>query len=159
LEETASVVRRRAEMTTDEDDDSPPGGPLDQALRETMLRRASPRDRKALIRVAWMLFSYLLEQREDEDSGGMREALLAAGRDVRHLAGFLLETAEVYQEDGLVGNFGKDLVMFVRTQARRLGRIADALEVAVDFSFGDQAEARDHPEDTDHRGRRPPPGP
>jgi hypothetical protein len=116
-------------MTTDEDDDdSPPGGPLDQALRETMLRLASPRDRAALIRVAWMLFSYVLEQREDRGSAGMREALLAASRDVRHLEGFLIETVEAYRHSGEAGNSGRQLATFARTQATRLSRIADAME-------------------------------
>ena len=127
-------------MTAEEDDDPPPGGPLDQALRETMLRRASPQDRKALIRVAWMLFSYLLEQREDDERGGMRDALIAACRDVRHVEGFLIETAEEYRDDGLVGNSGRELVTFARALARRLGRIAEAMERELGDHSG---EARD----------------
>jgi len=115
-------------MTTEEE--WLPDGPLDQVLRETMLRFANPKDRAALVRVAWMLFSHVVEHRTDKEPG-IRPALRAASQDVRNLQGYLAETVGVYQGDEEEGRSGRKLVAAASVYGRKLGRIADSIEAEL----------------------------
>ncbi len=108
-------------------------GPQEQVFRETMLRFASPKDRAALVRVGWMLFSYGLNIRADLEAGAgggspVRSALRAAARDIRHLESFL---GDLCQDEEMKAEM-TELAEVASRCGNEMGRIAVSIERALD---------------------------
>jgi hypothetical protein len=73
-----------------------------------------------------MLNFYVEEYHIEERT--MRMALVAVSRDMRHLQGYLDETAEMVSSEDDEGRSGKTLTLVARAFARKLGQIAGWLE-------------------------------
>jgi hypothetical protein len=114
-------------MTTETAKGRPPRRfPTIEALRETLLYRATPEDLAALVRLGDMMNLYLIEYHAEGLT--MRDALLAVAKDVRHLEGYLKEIAYRKPPDGMKGRSGKTLTVVARDLARKLGEIAESFE-------------------------------
>jgi hypothetical protein len=125
-------------------------GPLEQTFRETMLRFVRAEDRVALVRVGRMLLSYVLDVRADLEvlgDGGspLRTALRAAARDVRHLASYFGEVAEVHREEEAPGTSAAPLAEVARRCGEELSRIADRVEAELGALPPSHAEPSSNP--------------
>ena len=117
-------------MTSD-DDETILDGPRERVFRETLLYRATPADRAALSRLARMMFEYVdahEPERQGEGHVGLRDALLAASRDIRSLRDYLVEAAKVYVSNKERGHSGIALSALASSYAKKLGRLADWLD-------------------------------
>ncbi len=112
-------------------------GPQEQVFRETMLRFASPKDRAALVRVGWMLFSYGLNIRADLVAGAdggspVRSALRAAACDIRHLESFLgAVSGDLCQGEEMKAAV-TELAQVASRCGNEMGQIAVSIERALD---------------------------
>lgn len=130
-------------MTTDDTEGPRERYPREQVLRETMLYLATPEDLAALFRLGDMMNLYLVEYHTDGLT--MRDGLVAVAKDLRHLAGYLTETAEMVPHEGAEGRSGRTLTTVATNFARKLGRIAGWLEWELGVAAAEEARTASDP--------------
>lgn len=115
----------------------------EQVFRETLLYRATPKERAVLARVGRMVYEFVGVQ-EAEHSGGrhidLYAALRAASRDLGSLCDFLFASAMAYESNQETAGQGTELSTLAKCYAHELGEVVRSFNWLLGISASPREE-------------------